>query len=180
MSAAELTEADGPRAPTQIVKSMSGGGLTWTLAVRSNTTWGTTEVWRASAKSALSAVSVRATLTYSYDGAITVAAFSGSSGVGAVAGASGLSGAPTVTLQPSTCGSLVWAAGHDWSHAVTPVPVAGQSLVHSFVDTRSHDSYWTSKVNAPTTDRTPVKVKVTGPVNDRWTYAAEEIKGTTS
>ena len=47
--------ADGPNAPTQKVTTVTGGGVTWTLVARSNSTWGTTEVWQAHAPGTLAA-----------------------------------------------------------------------------------------------------------------------------
>ncbi len=172
-------EADGPYAPTQKVTGVFGGGLTWTRAVRSNATWGTTEVWQAYATAPLTQVRVTARLAKAgYDGSITVAAFSGAaSQVGATAATSGVTGDPSATLTPTGCHSLVWAAGHDWTSDATPVAGPGQSLVNTFVDTRVKDSFWTQKVDDPTELGVPVTVGVTGPRCDRWTLAAVEILG---
>jgi hypothetical protein len=170
-------EVDGPTAPTQQVTSMTGGGLTWTLAARANETWGSTEVWQAYATSTLSSVKVTAKLAKSgYDGSITVAAFSGAAKtVGAIATNAATKGAPSATLIPATCNGLIWAAGHDWSRAVNPVPASSQVIVHKFIDTRVHDSFWTQSVVSTTTIGTAVTVADTGPVKDRWTLAAVEI-----
>jgi Bacterial Ig domain len=168
-----FVEADGPTAPTQKVTGVTGASLAWTLAARSNATWGTTEVWQAYAAGPVTST---AQLAKAYDGSVTVAALHGSaSHVGAVATTSGLQGAPTAVLTPTSCGSLLWAAGDDWSHATAPVPVSGQSLVHQFLDTHVHDSFWVQRVDTPTLDTTPVTIKATGPVKDRWTMAAVEI-----
>ena len=158
---------------------MTGGGLTWTLAARSNSTWGTTEVWQTYAASTVSNAVVTATLSKSgWDGSITVTAFKGAaSHVGSTAIGAGTSGSPSATVTPASCNSLIWAAGHDWSRAVMPAPVAGQSLVHGYVDRRVHDAYWTQKVDVPTVGTAPVTVKDTGPTTDRWTIAAVEIRG---
>jgi hypothetical protein len=172
-----FVEADGPKSPTQKVTTVTGGGLTWSLAARSNTTWGTTEVWQAFATAPLSAVKVTAKLAFAYDGAITVAAFHGAAPqVGATAVGAGKTGTPMATFTPQACGSLVWAAGHDWSRSASPVAAAGQTLVHRFIDRRVNDSFWTQKVDDPTAANASVTVTTTGPVNDRWTMAAVEIR----
>ena len=172
-----FVEADGPRSPTQMVTKVTGGGLTWSLAARSNQAWGTTEVWQAFATAPLSAVKVSAKLASAFDGAITVAAFHGAAPqVGATAVGAGTTGTPMATITPQACGSLVWAAGHDWTRSATPVAAAGQTLVHSFIDHRVLDSFWTQKVDDPTMTNAPVTVITTGPVNDRWTMAAVEIR----
>jgi Bacterial Ig domain len=170
-------EADGPYAPTQSITGVTGGGLTWTLAVRSNATWGTTEVWQAYAAAVVSNVKVTATFAKpKFDGSMTVAAFSGAaSHVGAVAKGAGLTGKASATLTPTGCGSLVWAAGHDWTYSATPVAGTGQSLVHKFIDKRVLDSFWTQSVNSTTAAATPVTVATTGFTHDRWTLAAVEI-----
>ncbi len=153
-----------------------GGGLTWSLATRSNETWGTTEIWQARAASKLTNAVVTAKLAGAFDGSIMVATFKGAATtVGAVGAASGKKGAPAVKVSPKYCGSLVWATGHDWSAAQDPKPAAGQSIVHKFIDRRVKDSYWFQKVDAPTATGVPVTVSATGFVTDRWTYVAVEI-----
>lgn len=172
-----FVEADGPQSPTQKVKTVTGGGLAWTLAARSNSTWGTTEVWQAHSMGTLSGIRVTATLATAYDGSITVTAFRGAlTHVGATAVGAGKTGTPSATLTTLGCNSVVWAAGHDWSHAKAAVPAAGQSIVHQYVDNGVHDSFWTQKVDAPITSAgTPVTVSDTGFTKDRWTLAAVEI-----
>ena len=149
------------------------------LAARSNTTGGTTEIWQAYAAAQVSNATVVATLSKSgWDGSITVTAFKGGgTHVAATAIGAGTSGSPSATVTPTGCNSLIWAAGHDWSRAAVPVPVAGQTLVHSFIDGRVQDAYWTQKVNNPTVGTAPITVKDTGPTTDRWTIAVVEIRG---
>ena len=171
-----FVEADGPTSPTQKVTGVTGGGLTWTLAARSNATWGTTEVWQAHPTTPLTNAVVTAKLASAYDGSITVTAFTGAANkVGATATGAGTTGQPTAKLTPVGCNSLVWAAGHDWTHNTPAVADTGQTLVHQFVDTRVHDSFWTQKVDTPTTIGTDVTVKDTVPTKDRWTLATVEI-----
>ena len=170
-------EGDGPQAPTQTVSKVSGGGLTWTLAARSNKAWGTTEVWQAHASGKLTNAVVTASLAKSgYDGSITVMAFKGAgTAVTTTASAFGINGAPSAVLTPTGCNSVVMAAGHDWTHSTAPVAVTGQTLAHVFVDHRVHDSFWVQKVAAPTIVGSAVTVRDTVPVKDRWTLAAVEV-----
>lgn len=171
-----FVSADGPKTAGQKVTRVSGGGLTWSLRSRSNLPWGTSEVWTARASATLHGARVTATLRYAYHSSITVAAFKGAD-VGAVGSASALSGAPAVDVKATACGSLVWAVGHDWSRATAVAPVTGQALVHQFRDRSIHDTSWVSKVLDPTAAAgDTVSVKVTGPVHDRWTLAALEIR----
>ena len=170
--------ADGP-GPTQKVTSVTGGGLTWTLVARSNSTWGTTEVWQAKATGRLSP---RQGDGQAGQGGVRrqhhrrrllgrppgrSAAF----GTGA-----GLKGAPSAKVTPTAaCGSAIWGVGHDWTKDTAPVAVPGQSFVHTFIDKRVHDSFWTQKVDAATTSKATVTVAVTKPTKDRWTMVAVEI-----
>jgi hypothetical protein len=172
-----FVEADGPQNPTQTVTSVTGGGLQWTLAKRVNATLGAAEVWQAFATAPVSAAMVTATLNNkSFDGSITVAAFRGAgSTVGAVATQSATSGAPTVTLTPSTCGSLIWAAGNDWTNDTVPVAAGGQAIVHKFIDTRVGDSFWTQDMTTPTQPNTILTIADSGPTTDRWGLAAVEV-----
>jgi hypothetical protein len=170
---------DGPRAPTQRVTSLTGGGLTWTLAARSNKTWGTAEVWQAYATAPLTDMTVTAKYANTgYDATITVTAFRGAANhLGATAIGAGLKGAPSAKITPSGCNGLLWATGHDWTHNTAAKALPGQSLIHQFDDTRVHDWYWTEQVDAPTSAGTAVSVGVTGPTTDRWTMAAVEVPG---
>jgi uncharacterized repeat protein (TIGR01451 family) len=172
-------EADGPaQAGGQRVTSVTGGGLTWTRAARSNATWGTAEVWQAYATTALSDVTIKAHLAAAYDGAITVTAFDhAATHVGATATAGGTRGIPSATIQPSSCGSLIWGAGHDWSGSRAAVPGPGQSFVDYFRDRRVHDTYWTMKLGSPVTTTDPVTLSVGGITLDRWQLVAVEIPG---
>jgi hypothetical protein len=137
-------------------------------------------VWQAFATSPVSAATVTATLaSRSYDGSITVAAFKGAgSAVGAVATNSATSGGPTVTLTPSSCGSLIWASGHDWTNDTVPVPASGQAIAHKDIDTRGDDSYWVQDLTTPTQPNTTVTIADTGPTTDNWGLAAVEVTPT--
>jgi hypothetical protein len=172
-----FVEAEGPALGGQRVTSMTGGGLTWTLAARSNKTAGTAEVWQAYAPGALTNVNVTAEMAWKYlDGTITVAAFKGAaSQVGAVATASGSVGDPNVTLTPTGCSSLVWAAGQDSSAAASTTMPAGQSVVHRFSDWSVDDTYWVQKLNAAAARNQPVTVRATGSFHGLWAMAAVEI-----
>ncbi len=174
-----FVEADGPAAPIQAVTRVTGGGLTWTLAARSNRTWGTSEVWQAHTTSPLSGAVVSATLAKAYHAAITVAVLHTSAAqVGNVATASGTGGPATDSITPRACGSLIMAAGHDWTHARAISPADGQSLLHLRRDTAAGDSFWTQRFTAGTVSTEPVSVTAYGPSGDRWTVAAVEIPGT--
>jgi hypothetical protein len=167
---------DGPTSATQKVSSVTGGGLTWTLVTRSNSTWGTAEIWQAHATSKLTDAVVTAKFAKSgFDGSITVTAFANAAGsVGASAAGSGVSGAPSVTVAPRADGSLIWATGHDWTHAAAPAPLASQTVRHSFLDKRVDDSFWTESFDYPTTNF-PIMIGASSPTADRWQLVGVEI-----
>jgi hypothetical protein len=152
VSAGELVlahvSADGPSSRRQQVTSLTGGGLRWSLAARSNTGRGTAEIWQASTTQAISQLRVTAKLAHDgYHGSITVASFKGRQVVGATsAAAAGSKGAPGVTLTPARDRSLVWAAAHDATRAQAPLP-ARRSSTSSWTPaprTRSGPSDWSA------------------------------------
>ena len=94
-----FVSADYLRGSNTTVTAISGGGLTWSLVIRSNSQSGTAEVWRALAASPLTNVTVSARLSQSVVSSLTVIAFdgvdtSGTNGSGAIGATKGTS-APT-------------------------------------------------------------------------------------
>src|SRR5690349_11404632 len=59
------------------VTSVTGGGLTWQLVIRTNAQAGSSEIWRAFATAPVSNVSITAMLSQSVVSSITVMSFSG-------------------------------------------------------------------------------------------------------
>src|SRR5215831_3637673 len=111
------------------VTGVSGGGLNWVLVQRTNVQSGTSEIWRALATSALSNVTVTATLSQSVSSSLTVMSFAGvdttgTNGSGAI-GATGSSNAPpsnnvapTANLTTTRNGSWVMGVGNDYDKAI--------------------------------------------------------------
>jgi hypothetical protein len=80
---------DGPSFAAQTAK-VSGGGLSWTLARRTNTRDGTAEVWEARASGPLSQARITSSLAVSiFSQVLTVVAFKDAPGTGATASMSG-------------------------------------------------------------------------------------------
>jgi PKD repeat protein len=181
VSAGELVlahvSADGPPKPRQEVTAVSGGGLRWSLAARSNTRRGTAEIWQAYSTQAISQLRVTAKLARTgYDGSITVASFKGARQVvGAIATAAGSKVAPTVAVTPTQDGSLIWAAGHDATRAQAPTPLSGQSIVHQFLDTRAKDTFWTQRLNNPASKGATVRMGASAPTGDQWQFVTVEV-----
>src|SRR5581483_9928391 len=90
-----------------IVSSVTGGGLTWNLVKRTNVQSGDAEIWAALAPSALTNVTVTATVSQSVVTSLTVVSFTGvdtttgttlPNAVGAAGTANAKSGAPSASL----------------------------------------------------------------------------------
>jgi hypothetical protein len=171
--------ADGPNeGPTQTMKSVSGAGLTWSLAVRSDAQAGAAEVWTAYASSRVSRARVRAVpANVGFEGSISVAAFKGAGrSLGAVGSASGPSGQPTVGLTTSSQGAWVWGVGDDWDGAIARTPVTGQALPYQYLDTRIGNTFWVQdQTTRVATAGTEAVLSDTHPTTDRWDYAAVEV-----
>ena len=183
VSAGELVlahvSADGPSGRRQQVASLTGGGLRWSLAARSNTGRGTAEIWQATTTQAIGQLRVTAELAHEgYHGSITVASFKGALRVVSAGAAAGSKGAPGVKLTPTRDRSLVWAAGHDATRAQAPVPLSGQTIVHQFLDTRAKDTFWTQRLVGPTTRGVPVRMGASTPTRDQWQMVAVELAPT--
>ncbi len=181
--AAELLVAfigtDGPTTTGAAkVTSVTGGGLTWTLRKRTNTQYGTAEIWQAVAAAVLSNATVTANYPGQFDASITVASFTGAdtATAGAIGGANGGSGAPTASLTTTRTGSWVWGVGNDWSTAVNRTVGAGQTIVDQFL-AGTGDTFWTQRQTAPGTVAAPTTVTLndTAPTNDMWNLSVIEI-----
>jgi hypothetical protein len=174
-----FVSSDGPSsASSQSFSGLSGGGLTWTLRRRANAQAGTAEIWQAAAPAALSSAVITATrASGSYQGAITVAAFSGAdtATAGATASASAASGAPSASLTTTRAGSWVWGVGEDWDKAAARTLGSGQTMVDQFLSP-SGDTFWTQRQTATTaTAGTTVTINDTAPTADRWDLSLVEV-----
>jgi fibronectin type 3 domain-containing protein len=171
--------SDGPSGTaTQSISAVNGGGLTWTLRRRANTQAGTAEIWQAVAAATLTNAVITATrASGSYQGAITVAAFSGADTTvnGAVGSASASTGAPSASLVTTRAGSWVWAVGEDWDSATAHTVGPSQTLVDQFLSP-SGDTFWTQRQTSPTPAAgTTVTINDTAPTGDRWDLALVEV-----
>ncbi len=172
--------SDGPSG-TQTA-TVSGAGLTWTLAKRANGQLGTSEVWTAWASSLLLNAQVTSTpASGGFDQSLTVVSFAGAAGIGATASGSAGTGAPSVSLTTTADGSWVHAVGNDWDSATGRTLASNQQLVHQWVDTAVGDTFWSERITAPTRGvGVSVPIGATAPTNDRWNLAAVEVKPATA
>jgi hypothetical protein len=165
------------------VTSVTGGGLTWNLVVRSNGQNGDSEIWRAFATSPISAATVTATMSQNVVSSITIRGFSGvntsgtngSGAIGATASANARSGAPSASVTTTQSASWVYGVGNDFDSATPRIPGSAQSLVHQTF-TSSGDTYWVQMQNGPSyIVGTVVPINDTAPIADRWNLAVVEI-----
>jgi hypothetical protein len=176
--------SDGPKGGgTQTFSSVTGAGVTWKLAQRTNSQAGTAEIWTAVAPSPLTNATVTATRSSgTFTGSINVVAFSGADTTtpGAVGTASAASGQPTVSLTTTSSGSWTWAVGDDWDNASSRTVGAGQTKFDEFLASTG-DTFWTQSQTAPgNAAGTKVTLNDTAPTTDRWDMAAIEIRPGTS
>jgi beta-lactam-binding protein with PASTA domain len=172
-----LAASDGPPAGSTQTLTVSGAGLTWTLKQRSNTQFGTSEIWTATAPTVLTSASVTATQAFSgFDQSLTVVAFRGAGGTGAAAAAGAPSGAPSVSLTTTRAGSLVYGVGNDWNAATGRVLGASQTMVHQWIDSGVGDTFWVQARSGPVAAAgTVATIDDTSPTTDQWNLAAIEI-----
>jgi fibronectin type 3 domain-containing protein len=174
-----FVSSDGPSSGGQSFSGVSGGGLTWALRSRANAQAGTAEVWQAAAPAVLTNATVTATRAKGgYQGAITVAAFSGADTTvgGAVASAAAASGATSASLVTTRAGSWVWGVGEDWDKAAARTVGPGQTLVDQFLSP-SGDTFWTQRQTATTAAAgATVTINDTAPTGDRWDLALVEVR----
>jgi hypothetical protein len=169
-----LVGARGPAAGGQTV-TVSGGGLTWHLAGRENSGRGDAEIWTAKASGTLKAVSVKATArTAGFMVTMTIAAIKNATGTGALAKSTAKSVGPKVTIKTTHALAFVISMGDDWTHSVTPKPVAGQYLVSRVVD--STDTFW-AQATSPLIAQagTSVGMADTSPTTDPFDLIALEV-----
>ncbi|HTT17813.1 MAG TPA: N,N-dimethylformamidase beta subunit family domain-containing protein [Candidatus Sulfotelmatobacter sp.] len=165
------------------VSGISGGGLTWTLVERTNTQFGTAEIWRAFAATPVSNVSATATLSQSVISSMLVMSFAGvdttgTNGSGAI-GATGTGnanpGAPTASLTTTRNNSMVLGVGNDWDNAIARAVGSSQTLLHQYL-ANTGDTYWMQmQSSAIPTAGTHVTINDTSPTNDRYNLSIVEV-----
>ncbi|MGD0744171.1 MAG: Ig-like domain-containing protein [Verrucomicrobiota bacterium] len=169
---------DGPSTAPQTA-TVSGGGVNWLLAKRSNAQHGTSEIWVAKATDFLSSVSILSQPgAAGYAGSLTVIAFTNAAGPGVVGQASAASGAPDIFLPGVLAGNWVFAVGNDWDKATARTPVSGQVLVHQWLYKTTGDTFWVQSTTAPSTADALVDIHDSAPTADRWNYCAVEVVAT--
>ncbi len=180
-----MTDNSGSGTNTTVtgVVNATGGTLAWTLVRRTNTQFGTAEVWRAFAPAVLTSASVKATLSVSTAASITVVTFTGvdttgtggSGAIGATNSANAASGAPSASLTTTRANSWVFGVGNDWDNATARTVPSNQTMVHQYLATVG-DTYWVQRLTSPTpTLGTVVTINDTAPTGDRYNLTIVEV-----
>ena len=180
-----VTAAD-PSGPNTVT-GVTGGGLTWQLAIRTNGQAGTSEVWRAFSTNVLTNASVTASLSHAAAGALTVVSFrgadpsgtSGSGAIGATKSVSALSGATTGTVATTRNNSWVFGGANDWDQALARTLGPNQTMVHQYLSTVG-DTLWVQRTtNLTPVSGTNVTINDTAPATDRYNLSIVEVLPTT-
>jgi len=70
----------------------------------------------------------------------------------------------------------VFGVGNDWEEAISRVVIAGQTMIHQWVDTAVGDTFWVQSSGAKINNAgTSFRLGVTAPTADRWNFAVVEI-----
>jgi hypothetical protein len=171
-----FVSSDGPAGSGQQTFTVTGAGLTWTLAKRSNSQSGDSEIWWARASGTLTSQTVTATPSAGgFHGSLVVVAFAKAAGIGVTAASSAASGAPDLSLANTGAGSWVYAVGNDWDNAIARTPVSGQLIVHQRIDTSTGDTFWVQSTTTPNASAGTVDIHDSAPTSDQWDYAGIEI-----
>ena len=178
-----FVSADSASSSSTTVTNIAGAGLTWVLVQRTNVQLGTSEIWRAFAPSALTAVTVTATLSQGVLSSITVMSFTGvdtsglngAGAVGAIGTGNARTGGPTAALVTTRAGSLVLGVGNDWDNAIARTVGIGQVLVHQDLASVG-DTYWVQRQGSPTASSgATVTINDTSPTGDRYNLSTVEV-----
>ncbi|WP_263357913.1 choice-of-anchor D domain-containing protein [Acidicapsa ligni] len=178
-----FVSTDAVTTPNTTVRSVTGGGLTWALVVRTNTQSGTSEIWRAFAPAVLKNATITATLSQAVVSSLTVESFSGvnvsgtngSGAIGAIASGHSAKGTPSASLVTTQNNSLVIGVGNDFDQAVARTLIAGQTLLHQDL-TSTGDTYWVQQINAGTSLKgTKMTLGDTAPASDQFNLSICEI-----
>jgi hypothetical protein len=171
-----FVSADGPQSSRQTA-TVSGGGLSWQLVARADTSPGDAEVWQATAAQPTAVSPITANLRFGgYDESLSLVAMEGADGAGASAAASGNTGAPHLQLKTLSATSLVFAAGNDWDSATARTLPTGWVLLDQWLNVGTGDTFWSQYTNQPTgAAGSRIAVSDTAPTTDHWNLAAVEL-----
>jgi hypothetical protein len=150
-------------------RTVTGAGLTWTLAKRSNTQSDDSEIWWARASGTLTSQTVTATPSSGgFHDSLAVVTFIKAAGIAATAASSAACGAPDLSVPNTGVGSWVYAVGNDWDNAIARTPVSRQVVVHQHLDTSTGNTFWVQSTAAPNAAAGTIDIHDSGPTTGQW------------
>ncbi len=169
--------------------TVSGGGLSWTLAVREHATGSAAdaEIWTARATGVLNNVVIQAaSATDTVGSQLTVEALRGASGVGGTGSAvepptksGSINYAPQVGVGLTAAGSWALATGGAVNDEELTTPIAmpaGESVLHEDYDQSESSDFWAQATTTPLgAAGTGANFLDTAPEGQAWDMAAVEI-----
>lgn len=179
---ASCNSDDSSSGSNDITFTVSGGGLSWTLAKRQNTQPGTAEIWVAYNLSG-SSMTVTATPAGPGNTSSTIAhelqvqVFVGAEAVwaGATGTSQGLSGLPNCTITTTKPNSWVVATNSDYVGVVAPTVGSGLTLDNSYAGDGYAGSCFRTTGVVPFVG-TVQTMNLTSPSAQRYNLAAIEIR----
>ncbi len=174
-----FVSSDGPKGAGRQSTTVSGAGLTWRLVARANSQSGDAEIWTATSLGPLSEATVTSTPAVGgYDQTLTVISMEMSQGAGASATAGGTTGAPSVSLNTTEEGSLVFGVGNDYTSATSRTLGPNQVMLSQYLDTKTGDTFWSQYTGQIIgAAGSTVTLNDTAPTDDEWNMAAVEVRG---
>ena len=186
-----LVGRDSASAGVDATGTVSGAGLTWTLAGRKSAVGATgqvaggtaqpgcAEIWWAYSSTALTSVTVTDTRAGGPDDhAIQVMVITGAESTwgGAIAANGAASGLPTATLTTTAANSWVMACSTDWSAGGNATAGSGQTIISQFhLASQISIHFWRRTATTPTSG-TSVTCNLTAPSGQQYDMLALEIR----
>ena len=160
----------------------SAPALTWSLARRSNTQRGTSEIWYAFSPTARASMTVVGVLSQSQVAQMTVVGFTGAQNTlaGAASAISnkntGVAGEPSLSITTTKPNSYVFGVGNDWDNRRQLVAAPGSTILAQSPTTIT-DTFWSVRsTNPEPVSGAAVTVGVNGIGTDRYNFAVIEIR----
>ena len=169
--------SDGPAGAGKQTAKPSGGLVKWKLVKRANGQTGDAEIWAAFDEKQVKNVKFKSVQKVkTYDQSLTVITMQASNGAGASAGGSAASGEPSVTLNTTKGGALVYGVGEDPASAASRTLGSNQVLLRQDLDATAGKTFWSQYTGAITgLAGETVTLADPAPTSDPWNMAAVEI-----
>lgn len=176
--------------------TISGAGVTWTLAGRKSAVGATgqisggtaqpscTELWWASSATALTAQTITDTATQpgnagvGYDHAVQLLVFTGAETTwgGAISAGGAASGLPSMSLTTTRAAAWVFASATDWAANGNATAGASQTIQSQYTNTGQISIHFWRQTATTSSSGTSVTDNVTAPSAEQWNGLIIEIR----